>query len=165
VIDDDNVVIVSDPKHDPRIEVTIPDDTYPWPLVLYFESLADDSALVGLKLGTDEQPFREVGFADIQRLASNLALYVHYAHAWFAADRGEVRRSLDLLSEVGRTRRGLPGRFLKTIANEYNARVAAGDPAPITAIAEAHGKAKSTASRWVSAARARGWVDDEGPPA
>ena len=163
MIDDDNVVILSDPKTDPRIKVTIPDDTYPWPLVLYFESLADDAALVGLELGTDEQPFKGVAVADVQRLASNLALYVHYAHAWFALDRGEVRRSLDLLSEVGRTRRGLSGRLLKTIANEYNARVEAGDPAPITAIAEAHGKAKSTASRWVSAARARGWINEEGP--
>src|SRR5204863_6727941 len=107
-------------------------------------------------------PTDSLEVADVKRLAANLPLYIQYARAGLAFEEGQIDRSLEILEEVGRTRRGLPGPFLKIIADEYNTRVKAGDPAPTTAIAEAHDVHKSTASRWITQARRRGWVPASG---
>ena len=162
MIDDENSRIYAPTTTDPRVRVEIIDDLYPQPVLLWFDSLADDARLVGFGLGSVRTPsLAEVGPEHARRVAANVSLYAKWARAWFALDRGDVRRAIEILDEVGRTRRGVPGRFLKIVADEYNGRVAEGERAPVTAVADAHGVSKATASRWISAARKRNWITDD----
>jgi hypothetical protein len=161
VIDDDSSHIYEPTKDDPRVRMEIADDLYPQPVVLWFESWAEDAPLVGFGLGSAHTPSAKLRPEDAQRAAANVALYEKWGRAWLAMNRGEVGLAIQLLDEVGRTRRGKPARFLRVIAYEYNARVEGGERAPVTAVAKAHNVSKATASRWISAARKRNWITDD----
>jgi hypothetical protein len=147
---------------DPRVSVTIWDDSFPVPLRLYFAHPGDDAPLVGFEVGDENHTDTTLAPAEVARVVKSLPVYTAYARAHIEMDRTEVSKTLEILSEIGTTRRGLPGKFLRVIANEYEARVHEGDPAPITSIAAAHGKTKSTASRWIKEARRRGYIKERG---
>jgi hypothetical protein len=151
-----------DPRPDPRVSVEIHDSRLAWPLRLYFASLGDDAELIGAEFGTEEPPPVELDLRDVARVASNLSLYVEYARAEILFDRGDAQRALKVLANVGAPRRGTPGRWFREIAHEYSTRLAAGEKAPVKAIAEAHGVDKSTASRWLKEARRRGYINGGG---
>jgi DNA-binding MarR family transcriptional regulator len=98
--------------------------------------------------------------SDVTRIAKNLPVYTAYAHAVIEMDRAGLSRTLEILNQIGTTRRGLPGKHFRFIANEYETRVREGDKAPITSIAEAHDVKKSTASGWVKEAKRRGYIKE-----
>jgi hypothetical protein len=137
---------------DGRVSVEVVDSRYPWPIRLYFESLEPDSPLLGLELGGEDNT-SVIASDQAVRVVASLGAYVDYAHGEIHADRGEMGRALALFREVGTTRRGLPGRHFRIIWDEFNARVEAGEMAPITTMARAHNVHKSTMSRWVTVAR------------
>jgi hypothetical protein len=164
VIDDtDTVVRTPHSGNDPRVSVTISDRRYAWPIVIYFASLADDASVVGVEIGTRDQPWNALDVREAAHVGANLALFVRYARGVILWQGGEVARSLEVLgsAELGKTRRGLPGHFFRVVAGEYMRRVADGETAPVTSIAATYGVNKSTASRWVKEARRRGLVTDE----
>lgn len=152
----------ADVNDDERISVEIHDAQYLWPLRLFFESLAPDAPLVGVEFGSEAEPHSELDLAEVARVAGNLSLYEQYARATmiWGEGRGDAAQALKMLSNVGTTRRGLPAGFYRIIADEYRTRVEAGESAPVTAIAQAHGVYKSTASRWLKEARRRRYIDD-----
>ena len=71
-----------------------------------------------------------------------------------------MRASADALRELGRTRRGLSDRFYETIADQYATLIAEGERHPVKRLAAIHHVTISAASRWVTGARARGYVSD-----
>jgi DNA-binding MarR family transcriptional regulator len=64
-----------------------------------------------------------------------------------------------MLRRIGKTRRGLSDDQLRIIARLYETLIAEGERYPVKALAEAQDVDKSTASRWVSAARRRGLLE------
>jgi hypothetical protein len=94
----------------------------------------------------------------VTRVATSLSLYKQYARATILWDHGDATRALAILRNIGATRRGLPSSWFRRIAEEYNRRLDAGERAPVTAIAGAHGVYKSTASRWIKEAKRRGYI-------
>jgi hypothetical protein len=95
------------------------------------------------------------------RLVPRLPLHLQYARATLAHDHDNVTAALRALRQISSTRRGLSDDFLRLVAQAYTALVAEGEPHPIKALAEMQPVDKSTASRWVSAARERKFL----PPA
>jgi hypothetical protein len=95
------------------------------------------------------------------RLLPNLPLHLQYARASLAWKRGEPFAALQALRQVSSTRRGLSDDFLHTVAQIYGALVAEGEKYPVKALAAAQHVDISTASRWVTASRARGYLEEE----
>ncbi len=149
---------------DPRVCVEIIDDAFALPIRLYFADLGKDPELVGVEIGSEHQPQTPLKRAQIAHLGRQLPILTAFARAEinYFNDPAAVAPLLEVLNEVGTTRRGKPGRFYKVIGAEYSTRVREGDPAPITSLAEAHGVNKSSASRWVKQAKIRGYVDEGG---
>lgn len=143
---------------DQRLRVEIQPASLP-PLVLYFESPAA-AAFVGLEIGS---PFhdRELAPATVRRIASQLDLLVKYARATVAWNRDDSVEALRMLKAIGATKRGMPREFFAGIANEYRARLAAGEQHIVKAIAEAHSVTPSAASRWLKSARGHGYLKEE----
>jgi hypothetical protein len=136
------------------------DTTWTAPLRLYFSSFAPDAPLLGVQFGS-EQSWSELDRKHVSRVAANLALYEAYARAEIQLEHGDASKALEMLNNLGTTRRGKPTRFIRSIAREYETRRLSGESAPITAIALDHGVAKSTASRWVAQAKRFGWIQEE----
>lgn len=143
---------------DLRVSVTIWDDSFPLPLRLYFAHPGDDAPLIGFEIGDERHTETPLEPGEVARIVKSLPVYAAYARAHIEMDRTEVSKTLEILSEIGTTRRGLPGTHFRVIANEYDLRVRDGDSAPITSIAAAHNVTKSTASRWVKEARRRNLI-------
>jgi hypothetical protein len=143
---------------DTRVSVTLWDDSFSLPIRLYFAHAGDDAPLLGFEVGDETHTETSLDPGQVARIVKSLPLYTAYAHAVIEMDREKIGRTLEIFSEIGTTRRGLPGKFFRVIANEYDSRVQEGDSAPITSIAVAHDVKKSTASRWVKEARRRGYI-------
>jgi DNA-binding MarR family transcriptional regulator len=152
--------VFDDVVDDERVSVTLWDDSFPLPIRLYFKHHGVNPPLLGFELGDEAHRRTTLEPAQAVRIAKNLPVYISYAHAILLMDRANVKRALEILNEIGTTRRGLPGRFLRIVADEYMTRVRQGDSAPITSIAEAHAVDKSTASRWVKEGRRRGFIKE-----
>jgi hypothetical protein len=159
VIDEQKVVIESDSKRWPQVEVTIPDDSNPFVLVLFFAHLGVAPSFLGFEVITDDGELDPRSFA---RLARTLPMYVDYARACIELEYGDRETAVEALrAEAGKSRRGLPDRFYQEIADEYWELVAKGDPHPIKTMAQARPVDKSRASRWVKEARERGYITDK----
>jgi hypothetical protein len=88
----------------------------------------------------------------------NIPHHVHYARASLARDRGNVAAALSALQRRNAPRRGLDDDFLRDVAAYYKQIIEEGERYPIKALAAMQDVDKSTASRWVTAARARGFL-------
>jgi hypothetical protein len=93
-------------------------------------------------------------------LLPRLANYLQYARAALARDDGRAADALGALRTLNSTRRGLDDEFLRAVALAYKALVAEGEPYPVKTLAEMQSVVKSTASRWITAARARGYLKE-----
>jgi hypothetical protein len=91
----------------------------------------------------------------------NLPLHLQYARASLAHRAHDVVAALRALRQVSSTRRGLSDDFLRLVAQLYGSRVAESEAYPVKALAAMQHVDKSTASRWVSAARDRGLLRDQ----
>jgi hypothetical protein len=141
---------------DPRVSVSMQEDGAT--LTLFFDP---DMAWTG------EAPLAEIRLSPPAtgefapwRLMPRLPLNLQYARASLAYDRGDAVAALRALREIGSTRRGLGDEFLRAVADAYRSVIAAGQPHPVKALAMMAPADISTASRWISAARARGLLDD-----
>ncbi len=143
-----------------------------WPVTVYFVRVVDDeleaSALinVGFELGSrvDAKPGEEIEIERLPRsldhktvewVAGRFREYVEFARArvQFQAPTGPLPGS----RPPGRCRE-LTDDFLGLIAQQYRAW-SAGRGRAVTEIARAHGVNRSTASRWVKAARDRNLLE------
>jgi hypothetical protein len=144
-------------KVDPRVSVAMQEEGAT--LTLFFDpetALSGDAPLLEIRLtptaGGEFEPWR---------LLPNLLLHVQYARAELAWDRDDASAALRALRQVSTTRRGLSDDFLGTVARLYDALIAEGEKYPVKTLAAAQHVDISTASRWVSAARARGLLGED----
>jgi hypothetical protein len=137
---------------DPRTSVTIRDRGCR--LVLFFDSLASDAALVEVRVLPDGKRFAP------QTFVPQLPLYLMYARAAIAHDRGDAQAALKALRQAGTTRRGLGDDFYKRVALIYKALVSEGEPYPVKALAAHEHVSISAASRWITGARERGYLEE-----
>jgi len=140
---------------DPRASVAIQEEGAT--LTLFFESLGDDAPLLEIRLSPTAS-----GEFEPWRLLPNLPLHVQYARARAALKDGDAHAALRALRKVSSTRRGLSDDHLGTVAQIYRSLVAEGERYPVKALAASQHVDISTASRWVSAARQRGFLEQEG---
>jgi hypothetical protein len=140
---------------DPRVSVTMQEEGAT--LALFFDrerAWAGDAPLLEVRLTPTAG-----GVFEPWRLLPTLPLQLQYARASLAHDRDNVAAALRALRQVTTTRRGLSDDFLRLVAELYGSLVAEGESYPVKALAAAQHVDKSTASRWVSAARKRGLLD------
>jgi hypothetical protein len=95
------------------------------------------------------------------RLLPTLPLHLQYARAAIAHRHDDAAAALRALRKVSSTRRGLSGDFLRLVAQLYESLVNEGETYPVKALAAMQHVDKSTASRWVSAARRHGLLRTE----
>jgi hypothetical protein len=165
---------------DLRITVTIEEPTTPFPIVVYFVHVVDDARPdawavipVGIELGhrfdakdDDGEPRQSHPIGDrlprpldreaVQEVVSRFRDYVEYARACIAIGGRPTNdpEQTPAARARGRRRRELTDGFLALIAEQYETW-SAGKGRAVTEIADAHGVNRSTASRWVAAARER----------
>ena len=155
---------------DLRIAVTIEEPSTPFPIVVYFLEVVDDEipdarALipVGIELGQrydrdkldlgDRLP-KPLDRDAVQQVAARFREYVEYARACVAFQGAPNPPAKTPGSQPRRRRRALTDAFLERIAEQYKGW--SDDGRAVSELAEAHGVNRSTASRWVQAARDRG---------
>ena len=71
-------------------------------------------------------------------------------------------RAAEPLRSLGGAGRALPPEFFRHIADEYRELVGDGEPHPVKAIGDRHVVTISAASRWVTEARRRGFLEPKG---
>ena len=91
-----------------------------------------------------------------------IPLHLQYARAALAGNQGNAQAALRAMQKVNAPRRGLTDDFLRAVADSYRALVAEGEQYPIKALARLQYKDISTASRWVTEARRRGFLPARG---
>ena len=161
-----------------RIAVTIEEPTTPFPITIYFVHVIDTDVdawaviPVGVELGQrfdrrdvgepkgrepiDRLP-RPLNREAVQDVTARLAEYIEFARGCIA-----VGRTPSAVSETPgsrprrRRRREQSPEFLQGIAEQFLTWSDGGRA--VTEIAEAHGVNRSTASRWVQAARDGGYL-------
>jgi hypothetical protein len=143
--------------HDPRCSVAMLEGGVKLTLFFPEESgLSGDAEPVEIRLEPhDSQPF------DPWRLMPKLPLYVSYARASIAWRFDDAGRALRALREIGTTRRGHDDGFYKAVGELHAALVDHGEPHPVKALAEMQPVDISTASRWISEARRRGYLREK----
>jgi len=94
----------------------------------------------------------------LSALMPRAGLYVRYARALSAMEFATLEEKAKLLRDFGSTKRGLTDELLETIAGQYRALQAEGQPHLVKAIAALHSVDISTASKWISRARSRGFL-------
>ena len=164
---------------DARVAVTITEPGLPFPVVVYFVRVFDDERPeaiavinVGLEVGHrfdvsgnpreahpigDRLP-RPLDLQAVQHVADRARQYVEYARAAVEFKHGGA--SPGARRQAGR-RRELTDDFLATVAKQYTDWSEQTGRA-VTEIAKAHGVQRSTASRWVAAARSRSFLPAKG---
>lgn len=136
---------------DPRTSVTVQEEGCT--LTLFFQP--DTGELSEIRVAEpDAGPFEP------WRLLPNASLYAQYARASIAADMGNLNDAIRAIRQVSSTRRGLSDDFLHLVAQLHRSLVAEGESYPIKAIAKTQHADISTASRWVKAARERGFLQE-----
>jgi hypothetical protein len=98
----------------------------------------------------------------LRQFAPRSPLYLQYARAAMTDNDDDWTGSLRALREIGATRRGLGDEFYRQIGSNYAAITAEGEPHPVKALAEMHHVVISTASRWITEARRRGYITERG---
>jgi hypothetical protein len=93
------------------------------------------------------------------RLLPQMPLYAAHARALLAYDTRGRWAALLALQEANAPGRGLSDGFLRMVAEAYRALVAEGERYPVKAMAASQHRDKSTVSRWISAARQRGFLE------
>jgi hypothetical protein len=156
VIDDEATLFAYDRRKTPPVSVTLHDSRNPGALELYFDDAGDNAALRGFKVISDDS----LDVVKVAGLARRLPHYLSYARAVIEWNQGDKAQALEALRTEGSTR-ALPDRFYRAIAGEYLELVQADDPHPIKTIAQRRPVDNSRASRWVSEARRRGYIEDE----
>ncbi len=144
--------------HDPRVSVEMLEEGAT--LTLFFDAeraQAGDAPLLEIRLTPTA-----AGTFEPWRLMPNLPLHTQYARASLAWKRDDAAAALRALRTVETTRRGLSDDFLRIVARLHADLVTEGERYPVTALAANQHVDKSTASRWVSAARERGLLVGEG---
>jgi hypothetical protein len=142
--------------HDRRVSVAMQEEGAT--LTLFFDpdtALSGDAPLLEIRL----TPAADGEFQP-WRLLPNLPLHLQYARASLAWKRGDANAALRTLRERSFTRRGLSDSHLRYVAEIYKSLVAEGERYPVKALAAAQHVDISTASRWVTASRARGYVEE-----
>jgi hypothetical protein len=143
--------------HDPRTSVTMKD--LDCEVVLFFEGadFSGDAPLleVSIRPTTGAKAFQP------WRFMPRLPRYLQYARATIAHREGDAVAALRALREAGSTRRGLGDEFYRAVADEYRALVAEGEPHPVKALAASQPVDISTASRWITETRRRGYLKKE----
>jgi hypothetical protein len=153
----------------PPVRAEIRERDQPWTLTLFFAHVGVAPPFLGFGILLDQDDhLRDVvdreGAAGIDtgsygHVLRSLRSYVAYAQAEMAMERDDRAAAIETLRVSGRGRRGFDDRFYREIAAEYNALVGAGERHPIKALAEARAPIhKSRASRWISEARRRGYI-------
>jgi len=142
---------------DPRVSVAMQEDGAT--LTLFFDperAWTGEAALLEVRLtpttGGKFEPWRHL---------PHLLHHRQYALARLARDHGDIAAALRALRQVSSTRRGFSDDFLRLVAQQYETLVAEGEPYPVKALAELQPVDISTASRWITAARARGCLKEE----
>ena len=145
--------------NDPRTSVAMQEEGAT--LTLFFEG--------GDPVWTGESPLLEIrlrptagGEFEPWRLLPNLPLHLQYARASLAWRRDDAAAALRALRKVSSTRRGLSDDFLRLVAQLHESLVTEGEAYPVKALAKMQHVDNSTASRWITAARARGFIETEG---
>jgi hypothetical protein len=142
---------------DPRASVAMEEQGAT--LTLFFDrerALAGDAPLLEVRLSPPT-----VGEFEPWRLLPNMSLYLQYARASLAWKHDSADSALRALRQVSSTRRGLSDDFLRAVAEIHESLVAEGEKYPVKALAKAQHVDVSTASRWISRARERGFLDPE----
>jgi hypothetical protein len=114
---------------------------------------------------------KQLGPRHLRQFAPQAELYLAYARSAMRifgpegtveSRRENFRGAADALRQIGGPGRGLSDQFYRTIAKNYAALVAEGEPHPIKALKEIHHVTISAASRWVKEARRRGYITENG---
>jgi hypothetical protein len=162
---------------DVRYWVTIQADELPWPLTFYFLDVLEDDGThrwgnVGFDMGIgpvsrsqiadNELEPRQVELSPegVRWVMESFFRYRRLARAALEADDAGAASTRRALLKSGRQRREMSDDFLSRIAHEYEVRSAQGQPAA-NAIALEHGVNRSTAWRWIQAAREKGHLPKE----
>jgi Helix-turn-helix domain len=163
---------------DPRNTVTMREPGTPWPIRFHFLRLGDDE--------TDEVELLNIGFdigevltlpagevktqletvpeavdaVALQRIANNYGTYLEIARQALVLDRVGVTGALQRLRGAGRKPARLTDDFYRLIAADYEAHRQAGGH-PGRELAAKHHADPGTVSRWIKAARERGFLEDK----
>ena len=142
---------------DPRLSVAIQEGGATITLFFPLETgWSGDAELLEVRL----EPSNGEGF-EPWRLMPRLPLYLQYARATVAHRHDDTAATLRALRALGATRRGLGDDFYALIAESYRSIVAEGEKHPVKALSEMHTADISTASRWISEARRRHFLEEE----
>jgi hypothetical protein len=115
----------------------------------------------------------------LRRFAPQVELYLAYVRAGMRMHGGgpldeadpetdlrrrheDIREAAKALRDVGGPGRGLSDEFYRLISRHYAELVGAGEPHPVKALGQAHHVTTSAASRWLTAARAKGLLEEAG---
>jgi hypothetical protein len=155
MLDRDTVIQHPHSPDDPRISVTMEEDGAR--LILFFPP---ENGFTGLVDPTEVRLLPQEGKPFLpDRLLPRLPLHRRYAKASLAWRHDDI---VGVLRQLHMPRRGrgakLTDDFLQLVAIAYEEIVGMGEPHPVKAIANMEGVDISTASRWVSAARLRGYL-------
>jgi len=77
--------------------------------------------------------------------------------------RDDLRGAAQALREIAGPGKGLSDEFYRTIAMQYTALVAGGEPHPVKALGASHHVTISAASRWIKGARDRDFLPKQEP--
>jgi hypothetical protein len=156
MLDRDTVVYGpgSRPDGDPRVCIEMHDRGCQ--LEFFFEDLAGDGPILEIRLLPDAKNLTP---GSLRELMPQAAVYTRYARATIKHQRSEAAEHIAALRELGATRRGLPPEFYRRVASNYRALVAEREQHPVKALAAMHSVTISTASRWISEARRRGYIE------
>jgi hypothetical protein len=149
----DSETIIRTPHSDDDQRTSVSMKTHGCELVLFFDDPGRQGPLRELRLLPASA---ELEPRVVRQFAPQSPLYVQYARATMTDNDDDWRGSLQSLREIGATRRGLGAEFYKIVADNH--RALAGEPHPVKALAEMHHVAISTASRWISETRRRGYL-------
>jgi hypothetical protein len=121
---------------------------------------AEKADVVEIRLRPSEAGPLDAGA--LSALMPRSGLYVRFARALSAMDFPTLEEKAKLLRDFGSTKRGLTDELLETIAGQYFALQAEGEPHLVKTIATLHSVDISTASKWISRARSRGFLPPKG---
>jgi hypothetical protein len=163
---------------DPRHSVTLVEPGTPWPMRFYYVIWMDDAdpgfyelVNVGFELGYsfDRPEDRErkpgetapIDGNELLRIGASFATYERLAREALRLEWDAADTTAAALRRVQRPTRKVDDAFLRRIAADYTARRDAGGH-PIAEITRQYQPiATSTVSRWVKAARERGFIEGE----
>jgi hypothetical protein len=128
-------------------------------LRLYFEDMSGEGDPREIRLLPDDAETLDP--KALRSLAPQTELYLASARAAIRWRRQDLYGAIEALRSVERRGRGLGDDFYRAIADHYNALVAQGEPHPVKTLGEIHHVTISAASRWLTEAKRRGYLEAE----